>query len=141
MISGDLIAVFGLAVSAVGLMIALVALRLSFEQARAYLIPFPTMYIDTQRGLVLRNLGPGAMINFVGVLSLATPGANLPAVQRTYPGLSTGELVVLLDKEFVLNHAIIEIELNLTYENVRRSSRRASLRLSGSQVSQLGSNA
>lgn len=124
-----------LLISLVGLAISLIALRFTNEQARNYLFPVPTIYMDPlQNAVILRNFGAGAMLSVSSEIKVIGPSQDATTLARYHPSLAQGEAAVLLPQEIVSNSAIAILDATISYENVKRERRTERFRLTSDQL-------
>jgi hypothetical protein len=108
-------------IAASSLAVSLVALRLTKEQARAYLFPVPAIFADsTRRAIVLRNFGAGAMLNVLADLTLHSPMEAPLRIQRHVASLGQGDHEELVSAHILQPMALSAIDVILTYENIKR---------------------
>ena len=124
-----------LLISLVSLLISIIALRFTQEQARSYLFPVPTIYMDPdQQSVVLRNFGSGAMLSVSSEIKVSQPGLDQLNLVRYHPSLAQGEKAVLLSADVVSTSAIVLVEATVSFENIRREQRKANFRLTSDQL-------
>lgn len=122
--------------SVASLAISMIALRFTHEQARSYLFPVPTIYMDPQRqAVVLRNFGYGAMLSVSSEVKITEPGQAQITLARYHPSLAQGETAVLLPPEIVSSTAILKIDATIAYENIKRERTSAKFLLTSDQLS------
>lgn len=128
-----------LAISVLGLLVSLTALKLAYEQARSYLFSSPSMYIDSSLGgLVIRNFGPGAMLDVRGRVTFRLIDGQNEIIDTYQPGIGSGEYASLAPNETLDELPIRGVDATFTFKTVRRSTRTRALRLEGTGASQLG---
>ena len=128
-----------LAVTVLALLIALLALRLAFEQARSYLFPVPRLIADGGKGgLLLQNLGGGAMVDVRIVVELAQLAGDEIRIERHLPSLIAGESALLMATGDLRGYALAEIRGDVMYRNIRNRGRRRRLVLGASELDRVG---
>jgi len=131
-------ATLAVALAAATLVVALAAIRLAYEQARAYLFTRPAAYIDRRKGgLLLRNFGPGAMLDLRGDIRLASVGAELPPREFAIAGLAPSEHHVLLKTDLLDEVPLLTLEVHVAYAAINGKRRQVVLQLSGTDLSGL----
>lgn len=124
--------------NAATLTVALAAIRLAYEQARAYLFSSPVAYVDRKMGgLLLRNFGPGAMLDLRGDIRLASVDVQLPPREFAIAGLAQNEHKLLLDADLLDQVPLLTIEVHVAYAAINGRRRQVTLRLSGTELSGL----
>jgi hypothetical protein len=128
-------AAVSLVISLVGLGISIVALRFTNEQARGYLFPVPTIYMDPRLSAVmLRNFGPGAMLSVSSEVNIVGPGQAATKFTHYHPSLAQSEAAVLLPPEIVSTTAIAILNATVAYENIKRERKTEVFRLTSDQL-------
>lgn len=136
-------AIAGVAVALSSLMVSIVALRLSREQARSYLFPAPAVIVmkanTPDRSISIRNFGAGAMISIWIECKLWSPGEQ-PQISKTdLAALGAGEEASLLDSSSLNSMALSRVEVEVNYKNIRGARQTQIFILSATDLSGLDS--
>ncbi|WRZ90009.1 hypothetical protein OHB54_13610 [Streptomyces sp. NBC_01007] len=129
----------GLLVALSTLILSVVALRLTKEQARSHLFPAPSLFTDpAAQGIVLRNFGAGVMLNIWINVTIIDPGRPPIEITRYVSNLGQGESAVVVGIDTVQQIAIVEIRVKLNFDNVHRHPMSESMTLTAEQLGALG---
>lgn len=124
--------------NAATLAIPLAAIGLAYEQARAYLFSSPVAYVDRRLGgLLLRNFGPGAMLDLRGDIRLAATEGQIPSREFAIAGLAANEHQILLQTDVLNELPLLTVEVHVKYAAINGRRRHVVLRLSGADLSGL----
>jgi hypothetical protein len=127
-------AIAGLAVAFSSLVVSVVALRLTREQARAYLVPVPAVFIiggtSPERSINMKNFGIGAMLGIWVEMTLQAPSSETQVLKRYFPALASNEEVVLLDPAKMGRRALLLVTVQVSYKNIRGMNQTQSFELS-----------
>ncbi len=129
----------GLLVALSSLLLSIVALRLTVEQARSHLFPAPSVFTDpVAQGIVLRNFGTGAMLNIWIDVTLIDPGRAPVNLTRYVSSLSQGESTVIVNAADLSSMALAEVRARLHFSNIKRRVTEETIVLSADQLGSLG---
>jgi hypothetical protein len=113
--------IVGVILGLTSLIVSIVALRLTKEQARAYLFPVPAIYAEESSGaLWIRNFGTGAMLNLWFELDLLQAGNDPVTVRRSIPFLGPNDAVDIVGREILGPMALTGVRGLVTYDNIGR---------------------
>jgi hypothetical protein len=120
--------------SAAAFITSLVALRFSLEQARSYLFPVPAIYVGASSSIMVRNFGSGPMLNVYIELHVRWPVDHEDVIHRRLPSLANGESAEVLSTSVMQSGPILSVTALIDFDNIRRKSRRRTLRLTSDQL-------
>lgn len=101
------------------LVVSLVALRLTKEQAKAYLFPAPAVYADAAtHAIVLRNFGNGAMLNIRIKAELIAATQTVEEIVRYVANLAHNETSLIIGQDLLYMNPLSALRCKLTYENI-----------------------
>jgi hypothetical protein len=116
-------AVAGVVLALSGLVVSIVALRLTREQARSYLFPVPAVIVaqasTPDRSINIKNFGAGAMLSVWIELKFWSPGRQPQIANIDLPALGAGEEAPLLDPSFLNGMALSRVEATISYRNIK----------------------
>lgn len=134
-------ALAGVVIASSSLVVSIVALRLTREQARAYLFPVPAVFVTgstpANKSISMRNFGAGAMLGIWAEIHLWSPGSKAQIIKVDFPALAAGEEIPILDSSKTAGLAISRIDIQISYKNIQGASQAQKFRLSATDLGSL----
>lgn len=129
---------WSLIVSLGSLAVALVAVILAYEQARAYLYSCPRAYLDRQLGgLLVRNFGPGAMLDVRGTVELDEGDGRMQRIEFVTAGLVANQYYCLVKAAIIDELQPVYARIELEYASINGRQKKMVLLLGAADLSGL----